>query len=85
VAVVAALVVALTPSVEARAAAPGPVPDASAPSARTVDDVVRAWRSDAAASVLVGRSVLGRSIVARRQGPADAPYVLLVLGQMHGS
>ena len=84
-AVVAALVVALTPSVEARAAAPGPVPDASAPSARTVDDVVRAWRSDAAASVLVGRSVLGRSIVARRQGPADAPYVLLVLGQMHGS
>ena len=35
--------------------------------------------------MLIGRSVLGRPILAHRTGSADAPYVLLVLGQMHGS
>lgn len=36
-------------------------------------------------SVTVGYSHQGRRIVAKRQGPATAPYVLLALGQMHGS
>lgn len=36
-------------------------------------------------SVTVGYSHQGRKITAKRQGPADAPYVLLALGQMHGS
>ncbi len=45
----------------------------------------RIWRAESPAVVRVGISVRGRAIVARRQGPADAPYVLLVLGQMHGS
>ena len=80
----AALCVALLPLVPAGAtgstpAAPEP------PRARTVDDVARAWRAGAPATIVIGRSVRGRSIVATRQGPASAPYVLLVLGQMHGS
>ncbi len=33
---------------------------------------------------VIGTSVRGRAIVAKRQGPADAPQVLLVSGQMHG-
>ena len=33
---------------------------------------------------VIGRSVGGRAIVARRQGNPDAPRVLLVNGQMHG-
>ncbi|HET8969605.1 MAG TPA: DUF2817 domain-containing protein, partial [Candidatus Nanopelagicales bacterium] len=33
---------------------------------------------------LLGRSVQGRPIVATRQGPASAPRVLVVSGQMHG-
>ena len=81
---VASLAVALLPSTSAGATGSGPgapVP----PRARTVDDVARAWRAAAPASLLVGRSVRGRAIVATRQGPATAPYVLLVLGQMHGS
>lgn len=36
-------------------------------------------------SVTVGYSKQGRKITALRQGPATAPYVLLVLGQMHGN
>jgi predicted deacylase len=84
-AAVAALLLVLVPTAAARAAQPVPVPDAGAPTARTVDDVARAWRGTAPATVLVGHSVLGRPILARRQGPADAPHVLLVLGQMHGS
>lgn len=34
---------------------------------------------------VIGTSVQGRAIVAERQGPADAPQVLLVSGQMHGN
>jgi len=84
-AAVAALLVALVPSAAARAAQPVPGPGSGAPAARTIDDAVRAWRATAPSTVLVGRSVLGRPILAHRQGPADAPSVLLVLGQMHGS
>lgn len=73
------------PAVPAYAAVVTPAPVAPAPAARTADSVARAWRAAAPATVLVGRSVHGRSIVATRQGPADAPAVLLVLGQMHGS
>lgn len=36
-------------------------------------------------TITVGYSAQGRKITAKRQGPADAPYVLLALGQMHGS
>jgi len=81
---VAALAVALLPTASAGAAGSGPgIP--TPPRARTVDDVARAWRAQAPASLVIGRSVRGRVIVASRQGPAAAPYVLLVLGQMHGS
>jgi len=45
----------------------------------------RIWRAESPSVVRIGTSVRGRAIVARRQGPADAPYALLVLGQMHGS
>ncbi len=84
VAAVAAALVALLPS--AAQGATGPVaPSPSAPTQRTLDSVARAWRATAPATVLVGRSVRGRAIVATRQGRADAPFVLLVLGQMHGS
>jgi len=81
----AVVVLSSLPVTVARAGEPLPGPMPSAPTARTVDDVARAWRATAPATVLVGSSVLGRAIVARRQGPAAAPYVLLVLGQMHGS
>lgn len=36
-------------------------------------------------TVVVGKSVRGRRIVATRQGNPKAPTVLLVVGQMHGS
>ena len=52
---------------------------------RGVTAEVTAWRASAPARVRVGSSVRGREIVARRQGAASAPYVVLVLGQMHGS
>jgi predicted deacylase len=82
---VAALAVALLPAAAARAAGSVPSPAPAPPRARTVDDVARAWRAAAPATIVVGRSVQGRPIVATRQGPATAAYVLLVLGQMHGS
>jgi protein MpaA len=85
VVVATALAVAALPTVTARAAEPAPPPTPAPHSARTVDDLARAWRAAAPATVVVGRSVLGRTIVATRQGPGTAPYVLLVLGQMHGS
>lgn len=43
-----------------------------------------AWTEDSPARLEMGTSVQGRTIVAERQGPADAERVLLVLGQMHG-
>lgn len=83
-----ALTVSLLP-VASSAARVGPsadriLPSASAP-VRAVTATTRAWRAQAPAAVLVGRSVQRRSIVARRTGPADASYVVLVIGQMHGS
>jgi predicted deacylase len=84
VAAVASAVVALLPGTAQGAT--GPVAATpTAPSPRTADSVARAWRAAAPATVVVGSSVRGRAIVAIRQGRADAPYVLLVLGQMHGS
>jgi hypothetical protein len=81
----AAVALAVLPGVSAGAAV-GPVaPAPTAPSPHDLDSVARAWRAAAPATVVVGRSVKGRAIVATRQGRADAPYVLLVLGQMHGS
>jgi predicted deacylase len=71
--------------VAARAAQSPSVPAPPNHTARTGADLARAWRAKAPATVLVGRSVQGRAIVATRQGPATAPIVLLVLGQMHGS
>ncbi|MGD9956551.1 MAG: M14 family zinc carboxypeptidase [Candidatus Nanopelagicales bacterium] len=59
--------------------------DASAATARTATAPTLAWRAQAPAALVIGRSVSGRYIVARRQGPATAPKVLLVVGQMHGS
>jgi protein MpaA len=35
--------------------------------------------------LVIGQSVQGRKIIARRKGRADAARVLLVLGQMHGN
>lgn len=84
-AVVPVLTVSLLASVPARAGEPLPAPTPTTPTARGLDDVVRAWRAAAPATVLVGRSVQGRPILAHRQGSASAPYVLLLLGQMHGS
>jgi predicted deacylase len=84
-AIAGALALSLLPAGSARAGEPLPAPTPTTPTARTVDDVARAWRAAAPATVVVGRSVQGRPIVARRQGPASAPYVLLVLGQMHGT
>ncbi len=84
-AAVSVLGLSLLPAAPARAGEPSPVPAPSAPTARSIDDVVRAWRAAAPSTVVVGRSVQGRPILAHRQGPATAPYVLLVLGQMHGS
>jgi protein MpaA len=52
---------------------------------KPVTDSTRAWRAAAPATLVIGHSVLGRAIVAHRTGPADAPYVLLVIGQMHGN
>jgi murein peptide amidase A len=46
-----------------------------------------AWAADTEplpAKVIMGESRKGTPIVAKRQGPADAEHVLLVLGQMHG-
>jgi hypothetical protein len=80
-----AVALSLVPSVSAGAAQAPPVPTPPAHAARTADDLARAWRSTAPATLVVGRSVQGRAIVATRQGPATAPYVLLVLGQMHGT
>jgi hypothetical protein len=81
----AALALSLVPAVSAGAAQAPPVPTPPTHAARTADDLARAWRAKAPATVVVGRSVQGRAIVATRQGPATAPYVLLVLGQMHGT
>ncbi|HET7900334.1 MAG TPA: DUF2817 domain-containing protein [Candidatus Nanopelagicales bacterium] len=83
-AAVAAAAVAFLPGAAASASTPptAPIPTAAS---RTLDSVARDWRAAAPSSLVIGRSVLGRAIVAMRQGPADAPYVLLVLGQMHGS
>ncbi len=44
-----------------------------------------AWRASAPARIVIGRSRLGRDIVAVRRGSPTAGKVLLVLGQMHGS
>ncbi len=38
----------------------------------------------APARIVAGRSVQGRTIVARRRGPADAPVVVLAVGPIHG-
>jgi protein MpaA len=46
---------------------------------------VGVWRDRQPALLVIGRSVRGRAILAQRQGPSDAPFALLVLGQMHGS
>jgi hypothetical protein len=43
-----------------------------------------AWRHSAPAELTIGRSARGRILVARRQGSAQAPVVIFVLGQMHG-
>lgn len=59
--------------------------EASAAALRTATSPTLAWRAQAPDALVIGRSVTGRYIVARRQGPATAPKVLLVLGQMHGS
>lgn len=58
---------------------------ASAATLRTASTTTLAWRASAPDAMVIGRSVTGRYIIARRQGPASAPKVLLVLGQMHGS
>ena len=58
---------------------------AASGAARPVTASTRAWRAAAPATMVIGRSVRGRAIVAHRTGRADAPYVLLVLGQMHGN
>ncbi len=84
-AVATALAVALVPAAGARATQAPPVPAPPNHVARSAADLARAWRAQAPATLVVGRSVQGRAIVATRQGPATAPYVLLVLGQMHGT
>jgi protein MpaA len=84
-AAVLGLGLAVLPATGARAGEPPPSPAPTTPVARTLDAVARAWRAAAPAQIVVGRSVLGRQILAQRQGPATAPYVLLVLGQMHGT
>lgn len=81
--VVLALGLAAAP-VTAHAASGGPGAP-GAPGPRSAAAIARAWRAHAPAVVVVGRSVQGRLIVARRHGSATAPYVALVLGQMHGS
>lgn len=83
-AAVAALALALLPLPASAATGPS-APAPVAPRAHDLDSVATAWRASAPATVVVGRSARGRAIVATRQGRADAPYVLLVLGQMHGS
>ena len=79
----ALLFLALAP-VSAHAAAGGPTTP-GAPPARSLEAAAKAWRAKAPATVIVGRSVQGRLIIAQRHGAATAPYVALVLGQMHGS
>ena len=80
---------ALAPSAAPVSAAPVSAASMSAASVsaarRTVTPVVQQWRAAAPARVLMGSSVRGHPIVARRQGPSTAPYVVLLLGQMHGS
>ena len=66
-------------------ASAGERPAVAAPTPRAATAAVRAWRAAAPVRLVVGSSVRGRQIVALRQGPADAPLVVLVLGQMHGS
>jgi murein peptide amidase A len=83
-ALLASLLCLVLAPVAAHAAASGPTPP-TAPGARTLESAARAWRLAAPATVIVGRSVKGRLIVAHRHGPANAPYVALVLGQMHGT
>jgi predicted deacylase len=62
-----------------------PGTSASAATVRTASATTVAWRASAPDAMVIGRSVTGRYVIARRQGPASAPKVLLVLGQMHGS
>jgi len=57
---------------------------ASVVAPRGISASVLAWRHAAPAILIVGRSVRGRAITARRQGSPDAPVVMLVIGQMHG-
>jgi murein peptide amidase A len=82
---VAALVIITGLPAVANAAQPPAVPAPTAPTHRDADTVAARWRESAPATVIVGRSVLGRAIVAHRTGPAGAPKVLLVVGQMHGT
>ena len=51
---------------------------------RGVTSDVLAWRHAAPATLTIGHSVAGRSMVARRQGLSDAPKVIVLIGQMHG-
>jgi hypothetical protein len=80
-----ALAMSLLPAAAARGAQSPAVPAPPNHAVRTPDDLAHAWRARAPATLVVGRSVRGRAIVATRQGPATAPYVLVVLGQMHGT
>lgn len=57
------------------------VPATTVPAAQTAKPRVPFTKK----TVTVGYSQQGRKITAKRQGPANAPYVLLALGQMHGS
>ncbi len=83
---VAVAVAGLLPLLASQAGASTTAPTAvGTSSVRPVTGTTRAWRAAAPAAIVIGRSVQGRAILARRQGPASAPYVLLVLGQMHGS
>ena len=52
---------------------------------RAATALTREWRARAPATLVLGRSVQGRQIVAVRRGASAAPYVVLVVGQMHGS
>lgn len=58
---------------------------AQAATLRTATAPTLTWRAQAPSAMVIGTSVTGRYIVARRQGPATAPKVLLLVGQMHGS
>lgn len=61
------------------------VPSAATANVATPTDTEQPRIPFTKSSVTVGYSHQGRRIVAQRQGPASAPYVLLALGQMHGT